>query len=179
MKGSSGSPCVLARSAIAVVIRLKVARRGSALLIPAFLGFGWLALGETAHNVSRIILGSVRERAAREELKEWSTATAPDRSPSSSAIQRELILRNVPRQAPDGRRLGEAVNLTFRAGHPTALVGVSGTGKTTLLKQIAGWIGADNSGQFISDGVVMLGAYRRAIIASLSARCRYSFRYPS
>ena len=55
------------------------------------------------------------------------------------------MLRNVPRQAPDGRRLGEAINLTFRAGHPTALVGASGTGKTTLLKQIAGWIGADNT----------------------------------
>jgi ABC-type transport system involved in cytochrome bd biosynthesis fused ATPase/permease subunit len=32
-----------------------------------------------------------------------------------------------------------------------------------LLKQIAGWIGADNSGTFVGDGVVMLGAYRRAI----------------
>jgi ABC-type transport system involved in cytochrome bd biosynthesis fused ATPase/permease subunit len=31
-----------------------------------------------------------------------------------------------------------------------------------LLKQIAGWIGTDNSGQFIGDGVVMLSAYRRA-----------------
>lgn len=67
----------------------------------------------------------------------------------------------MPRQTPDGRSLGETVNLTFRAGHPTALVGASGTGKTTLLKQIAGWIGVDNTGQFIGDGVVMLGAYRR------------------
>jgi ABC-type transport system involved in cytochrome bd biosynthesis fused ATPase/permease subunit len=71
------------------------------------------------------------------------------------------MLRNVPRQAPDGRPLGRAINLDFRAGHPSALVGASGTGKTTLLKQIAGWIGADNNGQFIGDGVVMLAAFRR------------------
>lgn len=137
--------------------------RGSALLVPAFLGFGWLALGETAHNVSRMVLGRVRERAAREGLKDWSTATTAKTSPSfSSVVLQQLTLRNVPRQAPDGRRLGQPINLSFRAGHPTALVGASGTGKTTLLKQIAGWIGADNDGQFIGDGVVMLGAYRRA-----------------
>jgi ATP-binding cassette subfamily C protein CydC len=138
--------------------------RGSALLIPAFLGFGWLALGETAHNVSRILLGRVREHAAREGLQDWSTATAAKTGPSSSpAIVQCLTLRGVPRQAPDGRRLGEAINLTVRAGLPAALVGASGTGKTTLLKQIAGWIGADNNGQFDGDGVVMLSAYRRAI----------------
>jgi ATP-binding cassette subfamily C protein CydC len=137
--------------------------RGSALLIPAFLGFGWLALGETAHSVSRIVLGKVRERAAREGLKDWSTTAVPKTSPASSlAVLQNLTLRNVPRQTPDGRRLGEAINLSFRAGHPTALVGASGTGKTTLLKQIAGWIGTDSNGQFIGDGVVMLGAYRRA-----------------
>jgi ATP-binding cassette subfamily C protein CydC len=137
--------------------------RGSALLIPAFLGFGWLALGETAHSVSRIVLGKVRERAAREGLKDWSTTTVPKTSPASPpAVLQNLTLRNVPRQTPDGRRLGQAINLSFRAGHPTALVGASGTGKTTLLKQIAGWIGTDSNGQFIGDGVVMLGAYRRA-----------------
>lgn len=136
--------------------------RGGALLIPAFLGFGWLALGETAHSVSRIVLGKVRERAAREGLKDWSTTAALKTSPPfPSAVPQNLTLRNVPRQTPDGRSLGQAINLSFRAGHPTALVGASGTGKTTLLKQIAGWIGADNSGQFIGDGVVMLGAYRR------------------
>jgi len=137
--------------------------RGNALLIPAFLGFGWLALGETANGVSRIVLGKVRERAAREGLKDWSTTSAPTTSPSlSPALLQDLTLRNVPRQTPDGRSLGQPINLEFRAGHPTVLVGASGTGKTTLLKQIAGWIGADNSGQFIGDGVVMLGAYRRA-----------------
>jgi ATP-binding cassette, subfamily C, bacterial CydC len=142
--------------------------RGSALLIPAFLGFAWLALGETAHTVSRIVVGRIRERAAREGLKDWSRGCAsmiaarPGPPPSHTALQ-SLTLKDVPRQAPDGRRIGEAVNLSFRAGHPTALVGASGVGKTTLLKQIAGWIGTDSGGQFVGDGVVMLGAYRRAI----------------
>jgi ABC-type transport system involved in cytochrome bd biosynthesis fused ATPase/permease subunit len=137
--------------------------RDSALLVPAFLGFGWLALGETAHSVSRIVLGRVRERAAREGLKDWSAATAPKTTPTLlPAMLQNLTLRNVPRQTPDGRSLGRPINLSFRAGHPTALVGASGTGKTTLLKQIAGWIGNDNNGQFAGDGVVMLGAYRRA-----------------
>jgi ATP-binding cassette, subfamily C, bacterial CydC len=137
--------------------------RGSALLVPVFLGFGWLALGETAHSASRIVLGRVRERAAREGLKDWSTATAPKTKPMPPpAVLQNLTLRNVPRQTPDGRRLGRPINLSFCAGHPTALVGVSGSGKTTLLKQIAGWIGNDNNGQFVGDGVVMLGAYRDA-----------------
>lgn len=137
--------------------------RDSALLVPAFLGFGWLALGETAHSVSRIVLGRVRERTAREGLSEWSNETAPKPTPAPSpVVLQTLTLRNVPRQTPDGRRLGRPINLSFRVGCPTALVGASGTGKTTLLKQIAGWIGADNNGQFVGDRVVMLGAYRRA-----------------
>jgi ABC-type transport system involved in cytochrome bd biosynthesis fused ATPase/permease subunit len=138
--------------------------RGSALLIPAFLGFGWLALGETANNISRFMLGRVREQAARDGLKDWSAVTAVKTgSPSYPAALQKLLLKSVPQRAPDGRRLGEAINLTLRAGHPTALVGASGTGKTTLLKQIAGWIGVDSEGQFVGDGVVMLGGYRRAI----------------
>jgi ABC-type transport system involved in cytochrome bd biosynthesis fused ATPase/permease subunit len=135
--------------------------RDSALLVPAFLGFGWLALGETAHSVSRMVLGRVRERVAREGLDDWSTETKTTPAPSPAVLQ-NLTLQNVPRQTPDGRSLGRPINLNFGAGRPTALVGASGTGKTTLLKQIAGWIGADNNGQFVGDGLVMLGAYRRA-----------------
>jgi ATP-binding cassette subfamily C protein CydC len=138
--------------------------RGNALLIPAFLGFGWLALGEAAANISRVALGRVREHAARQGLDEWSPATALRSGPSSAvAALHQLTLTNIPRQAPNGRSLGEPINLIFRAGHPVALVGASGTGKTTLLKQIAGWLGSDGDGQFVADGVVMLGAYRRAI----------------
>ncbi|CAN5273788.1 thiol reductant ABC exporter subunit CydC [soil metagenome] len=137
--------------------------RGGALLVPAFLGFGWLALGETAQNVSRIVLGRVREDVASANLDSWTAAGAEPVSASVPALLQTITLKKVPRQTPDGRRLGSAFNLIFRAGHPTALIGASGSGKTTLLKQIAGWLGADNNGQFIGDGVVMLGAYRRAV----------------
>jgi ATP-binding cassette subfamily C protein CydC len=137
--------------------------RGGALLVPAFLAFGWLALGETAQNVSRIALGRVRQEAAGASLGYWTMTGAASASSSSTPALAKMVLQNVPRQTPDGRRLGNPVNLTFRAGHPTALVGASGSGKTTLLKQIAGWVGADNNGQFIGDNVVMLSTYRRAI----------------
>jgi ABC-type transport system involved in cytochrome bd biosynthesis fused ATPase/permease subunit len=74
-----------------------------------------------------------------------------------------MTMRNIPRRTPDARCLGEAINLKLEAGRPTLLVGASGTGKTTLLKHIAGWIGADNDGQFAGDGVVMLASYRRKL----------------
>jgi len=143
--------------------------RGDALLIPAFLAFSWLAFGETATAVSRIVLARVREQAARRGLDEWSAgANAAGSSSFTAPALRRLVLMNVPRQAPDGRSLGAALNLTFNAGHPTALVGASGAGKTTLLKQIAGWIsggggGGGGGGRFIGDGIVLLAGRRRAM----------------
>src|SRR5258708_12657839 len=78
--------------------------RGSALLIPAFLGFGWLALGETAHSVSRIVLGRVREHAAREGLKDCSTVSAPEMSASfSPASLQRLVPRHIPPHTPASR----------------------------------------------------------------------------
>ena len=47
-----------------------------------------------------------------------------------------------------------------RSGNPTVLVGASGCGKTSLLKQIAGWIGDD---VFFSDAGAMSPAQRRAM----------------
>jgi ATP-binding cassette subfamily C protein CydC len=138
--------------------------RSDALLIPAFLAFGWLALGESAQSASRIVLGRVRERAASAGLSEWTAAAdMPVWSSPSPAVLQTLVLHNVPRKAPDGRRLGEAVSLTLRAGQPTALVGASGAGKTTLLKQIAGWLGADSEGRFAGDGVALLAGGRCAL----------------
>jgi ATP-binding cassette subfamily C protein CydC len=138
--------------------------RGTGLLIPAFLAFGWLALGESAQSASRIVQGRVHEHAARAGLEEWTAAadTETSSSPSPAAL-RTLVANNVPRKAPDGRRLGEAVSLTLCAGRPTALVGASGAGKTTLLKQIAGWLGADSEGRFTGDGVLLLAGSRCAL----------------
>ena len=138
--------------------------RGTALLVPAFLAFAWLALGESAQSVSRLLLGRVRERAARAGLSDWTGRPSADAAtaPSPTAL-RTLTLSSVPRQAPDGRRLGAPLTLTLRAGAPTALIGASGSGKTTLLKQIAGWIGSDSAGRFSADGVVLLAAGRRGL----------------
>ena len=92
--------------------------RGGSLLVPAFLAFGWLALGETAQGVSRIVLGRVRENAARESLKDWTVTGGDVASSPASVVLQTLTLKNVPRQTPDGRRLGGALNLTFQAGPP-------------------------------------------------------------
>ncbi len=129
--------------------------RGGALLIPAFVAFAWLALGETVQGLSRVALGRVRERAARQALDRWTAGAAVASPHSPSALSSTLSLEDVPLQAPDGRVLGGAVNLTLATSRPTALVGPSGAGKTTLLKQIAGWIGADNSGRFVSGGAAL------------------------
>lgn len=141
-----------------------VGERGSALLIAAFLAFGWLALAEAAQGLSRIVFGRVREVAARDGLKCWTATPLRDaKAPRSPPALRTLVLDHVPHQTPDGRRLGDAFNLTFQAGKPTMLVGASGAGKTTLLKQIAGWMTDERHGRYTGDDVVLLGPCRRAM----------------
>ena len=137
--------------------------RNQALLVPAFVAFSWLALGETMGGISRMLVGHVRERAANKALQEWRappTAAAP--LPEVGAVNR-LELVDVPRQTPDGRRLGPALNLAIEVGHPVALQAPSGAGKTTLLKQIAGWIGTDEGGHFKVNGARVRAHGRRAI----------------
>ena len=136
--------------------------RGNALLPSAFLGFCWLALSEAARGFSGLVLGRLRELAARRGLGSWTSgAFAPPVAPIPPVAMRMLALRAAPRQAIDGRTLGEPVSLILRAGRPTALAGPSGVGKTTLLKQIAGWLAADEGGDFIVDGVRLSSASRR------------------
>ena len=141
--------------------------RGSALLIAAFLAFGWLALAEATQGLSRIVFGHIRAMAARDGLRCWTQASAHEPLESGSPLSfqtlswQTLKLTDVPHQAPDGRRLGEPLALTMQAGKPTVLTGASGAGKTTLLKQIAGWIVDDHHGRYTGDGVVLLGPCRR------------------
>ena len=144
--------------------------RGADLLVPAFLAFAWLALGETAQNLSRVTQGKIRETAAREALDAWRTR--PDKAPpevTHAAGMSTLALRGLPRQTVDGRCLGEAISTTLTAGHPTALVGVSGSGKTTLLKEIAGWLGTDHAECFSLDETNACAITRRVADASVPA----------
>jgi putative ATP-binding cassette transporter len=50
----------------------------------------------------------------------------------------EVSLDDVTLGLPDGRRIVEHANLTFRAGEPTLLAGPSGSGKSTLFRGISG-----------------------------------------
>ncbi|MBZ9798471.1 ATP-binding cassette domain-containing protein [Mesorhizobium sp. ES1-4] len=136
--------------------------RGAALLPPALLAFAWLAIGESVQGVSRILIASVREKAARVALAKWSIGpdgTAHKHTPEQI---RSLTLERLVRRTPDGRLLGRPFGATFTAGRPRILHGASGCGKTSLLKQIAGWLDAAD-GCVLADGVALDTDKRRAM----------------
>jgi phospholipid/cholesterol/gamma-HCH transport system ATP-binding protein len=66
--------------------------------------------------------------------------------------------------AVDGRPIFSGVNLTVRRGRITAIMGPSGTGKTTLLKLITAQIEADR-GQVVAFGKDVAGLSRPEIYA--------------
>ncbi|MBX3566485.1 MAG: ATP-binding cassette domain-containing protein [Rhizobiaceae bacterium] len=118
--------------------------RGAALLLPVFVAFGWLALGEAAAGLSRIPVAWLRRRTASRELGRWGSASPPaDGSCEPHGAPQALRHPGLQRLAPDGRGLGRPLPIILEVGRPTVLVGASGSGKTSLLKQIAGWIGED------------------------------------
>lgn len=118
--------------------------RGEDLLIPVFLGFGWLTFGETLHGLSRIVVARFRRDAARGEIAGW-TGTPAASVPATAVRPTRMTFSDVPRIAPDGRVIGEPVTLELEAGRPLVLTGPSGCGKTSLLKQVAGWITEDTA----------------------------------
>lgn len=136
--------------------------RGAALLPPALLAFAWLAIGESVQGASRILVAFVRQRAAQDALAKWPVDV--DELPYGHARERisSLTLDGLPRHAPDGRLIGAPVTTTFKAGRPTALRGASGCGKTSLLKQIAGWLDA-GGGRIAGDGVGLSLDARRSM----------------
>ncbi|MBN9083363.1 MAG: hypothetical protein BGP04_04065 [Rhizobiales bacterium 62-17] len=120
-------------------------KQAEALLAPAFLAFAWLALGETIQSGSKMLTAQLRRQAAREEIAKWTGK--PNDGPAADALTSrhasKLTVTKLQRRAPNGRLIGTPFNACFRQGHPTVLAGASGSGKTSLLKQIAGWIGHD------------------------------------
>ncbi|CAM5762664.1 ATP-binding cassette domain-containing protein [Bosea minatitlanensis] len=118
--------------------------RAEALLVPAFLAFSWFALAEAAQGASRMVVATLRRRAAQAGIDRWTEtrarSAAPARAPARLATLHSAAWQ---RRAPNGRPLGGPLALALRAGRPTILTGASGIGKTSLLKQIAGWTGQD------------------------------------
>lgn len=137
--------------------------RDEGLLVPVFLGFAWFALGETMQGASRILVARFRRQAAQAEIETWTNASSVPQAIDSTApaLLRTLTVSALPRRAPDGRAIGEAITLRLKAGQPTMLAGASGCGKTSLLKQIAGWIGSDA----IAGDTKLLSAPRRRAIS--------------
>ena len=117
--------------------------RGEALLLPVFVAFAWLALGETLHGAARIIAAQLRRRLARSELSVWTGTGENAVIETRTTLVTALKLEALQPRAPDGRALGGKLTLDLQAGRPTVLKGASGIGKTSLLKQIAGWTGND------------------------------------
>lgn len=119
--------------------------RGEALLLPLAVGFGWLALGEAMNGSSRILVAKLRKDAAAAEVgptnEDQKTSMPRAALPGTP---RELRCHGLRRLSPGGAPIGNGpVDLRLRAGIPTILIGTSGTGKTSFLKQVAGWIGED------------------------------------
>ena len=116
--------------------------RNEALLVPVFISFAWLALSEALQGSSRIIVARIRQILAANEMRKWTpTPSAPDTLPDQTPTI--ISHANLQPRAPDDRALGTPIVLELSAGQPTLIVGTSGSGKTSLLKQIAGWLGDD------------------------------------
>lgn len=135
--------------------------RGGDLLIPVFVTFAWLALGETAQGVSRMVVAALRARAAKAVIARWvENAPSPVEQEEAPVEPSRLHSSALQRVAPDGRRLKQPLAVDLRAGRPTILVGASGAGKTSLLKQIAGWIGDDT---LQGDDLALTASARRSL----------------
>ena len=134
--------------------------RGEALLVPTFLAFAWLALGEPLQGVSRMLVAQIRRDAARRDNAGWLRPAQAGATAASAAAPRRLLVERLQRRAPDGRPLGLPLALDLQAGRACVLAGPSGTGKTSLLKQVAGWTGNDT---MRADGAPIDAAARRAM----------------
>lgn len=119
--------------------------RGETLLPAIGIAFLWIALGEIATNAASIMLGAVQRKTAQQTLSQWDGTSALVRESINGTHPAipisQISLQKFSLMSPDHRILGQ-LNLTIKAGLPVAIVGASGSGKTSLLKPLAGWVGA-------------------------------------
>lgn len=76
---------------------------------------------------------------------------SPDVQPGAGSVPEHLVKIRGLRFARDGRFVLDGVDLDVERGRVTAILGPSGTGKTTLLKLISGQLHPD-SGSIVVDG---------------------------
>jgi phospholipid/cholesterol/gamma-HCH transport system ATP-binding protein len=84
-------------------------------------------------------------------------------TPPGAERQHIAVLRDV-RYAVDDKRVFDGLDIAIRRGDVTAIMGPSGTGKTTLLRLITGQIQAD-SGEVLVDGTDVAKLSRRDLYA--------------
>jgi phospholipid/cholesterol/gamma-HCH transport system ATP-binding protein len=94
-------------------------------------------------------------------VADTTASAAAEPSAASDACVARL---NGVHYAVDGKPVFRGLEIAIRRGEITAILGPSGTGKTTLLRLITGQIFAD-AGQVIVDGKDVAGLDRRALYA--------------
>src|SRR4030095_4052395 len=82
----------------------------------------------------------------------WATAIASSSAPAGDGdVDNSVEIRDV-HYSVGGREIFSGLNLTIPRGRITAVMGPSGTGKTTLLRLMTGQI-MPSSGQVLFDGL--------------------------
>jgi phospholipid/cholesterol/gamma-HCH transport system ATP-binding protein len=90
--------------------------------------------------------------------------TGPDAGAQPAGARDIAVLRDVHYAVDSGKKVFEGLDISIARGAVTAIMGPSGTGKTTLLRLITGQITADH-GQVIVDGKDLAPLNRREIYA--------------
>lgn len=94
-------------------------------------------------SMSELLPQFVQATTATERLKELCSVRSEERSSvrseESNSSLKDIVLSNVSYRYPDGERnILQELNLVFPAGSATAIVGPTGSGKSTLVRLLLG-----------------------------------------
>jgi ATP-binding cassette subfamily B protein/subfamily B ATP-binding cassette protein MsbA len=125
---------------------------GSLIVVVAYLGAVYGPLSSIAHTTGLLqgaVAGARRVRAILARAPE--TADAPD-AIDAAGIRGEVRFEGVGFTYPDGTRVLQGIDLEAKPGRMIALVGTTGSGKTTLVSLIPRFYDA-SEGRVLVDGV--------------------------